>query len=630
MLFCTCLPGLSQQSEEQIDVLENIQQHEVVPAGAELLLEEWQDGLSFSLNLNSSTLWQLESCGLFTPFQARQIFDYREKFGPLLSIYELASLPGFRKAQLEGLALHMTVHAYARQSRVNPARGSLILCTGLSSAFVESRDRYVGTALKTGMRLKLNPGRRLKLGLAYEKDAGEKIFYGNRPEHISGFLEWKGQKIIRQIVLGSFRVHNGSGLVLGSGLMFNLESSHGNPTLLSSIKPYAGLSEMLMHQGGACKIKLGNLKISSWISFQHIDLSLGKQPGKDSAPDWSELIRPGGYHRTATEIAGRDLAYLGSAGIQVQTSLKRLSIGLQYATEFSSLTRKGMDSLQYYNKPSTFHSGSIHWHWGLKKLELYGELAPDSKSSLSFLTGSHFYFNDFLSGSVQVHNYGIQHRETFASAFSSGSRISNEMGLGIYLHAEPLGKIRSDFVVELFKHPGPRFAAQFPSSGFRFRLTLKNGSHEALQWRIRLIAVGKQTSSSRPEQSNRMDGRVIYTPKSWVSWQSRLIISYSPGKFAEKGYAALQQITFRHKKGIRLTAHLVLFHIPSWDRRIYIYEPVLYQQFSFPVYNGSGNKLTLLFSIKTGQRISMEIKGSLLFESELKKWETAMQLRVRL
>lgn len=605
-----------------------------------MLCEEWQDRLSFSIDLNSATLWQLESCGLFTPYQAHLIFDYREKFGELLSIYELAALPGFRRAHMEGLAIHMKVTTSSTQNRPKPGRGTLILYSGINSTYAQSRELYPGSPWKTSLRFKKGLGKSLNMGLAFEKDQGEKMLYQNRPEHFSAFLEWKGPRIVEQLVIGSFRIHNGSGLILGSGLMHTLENTGNRPLLLSRLKPYAGASEALMHQGASCKINLGWLKLSSWLSFQNIDLSLGKFTVADASTDWPDFIRSGGYHRTSNEEAGRNLAYLGNAGLQIMARMGRLNLGFQYNLELNGLTRRGKDSLRYANKPTIFHTGSVHWLWSLKKVGLYGELVPGNRTSISFLIGSRIFFNDFLSGCLQLHSYGVQHRETFASAYSSGSHISNEMGLSLYVFAEPFRKIRSDVMVELFRFPGPLYTVPVPSSGFRARISLQNGSHEVLQWRIRLVSSYRQKTGSSVDQagipilsmqrSNRVDGRLIYTPCPWFSWQSRLVISYSPDKFSERGHIALQQLTLRHKKTLKCTARLVIYHIPSWERRIYLYEPGLYQQFSFPVYNGTGNKFSLLCSLKMGQRTSIELKGSLLNKDDLMGWETAAQLRIRL
>lgn len=246
--------------------------------------------------------------------------------------------------------------------------------------------------------------------------------------------------------------------------------------------------------------------------------------------------------------------------------------------------------------------------------------------------------NDFLSGTLQTHWYGVSHRETFASAYASGGHIKNERGVLFLIHAEPMRAIRCDVALELFAYPRPRPLVKLPSSGFRFSLTLHNGSLEKLQWRLRFLSTRRQetpSSSDSPgiyslsnSQTQRMDGRVVYDPLPWVNWQSRLVISYSTGNLAEGGHAALQQLSLRIRKKLRCTIQYVVYHVPSWTNRIYLYEPGLYQQFRFPVFSGSGNKFTIVSTLKLGRRLTLEAKGSINQKSEMKRWEADMQLRI--
>ena len=637
-LFCLLLPQQAQQNEGWIDVAEENLSREEDPGLTEQHCEEQQELLFYPINLNTATQLQLESCGLFTRYQAHVIIHHREALGELFSVYELASLPGFRKGRLEDQAIYMTVDETGAVTPPEFQRSIALLYAGYTAISSEKQSAYPGSLWKTSLRLKKGLGKKGSMGVAYEKDPGEKYHWGNRPEHLCGYLEWKGNKVLEQIIVGTYRLNNGMGLIQGAGLMHTAMGIHSRPLLLSKLKPYAGAGESLMHQGIAGKLNLGSIKLVLWSSLQAIDLSLAKLSAPLKDTDWPDYIREYGYHRTPNEQAGRNLAYLGSAGIQVLVSLDRLNLGLQYSPEINGLTHKGKDSLQYFEGPGYYHGASIHWQYRLENIELYGEFVPGAKRSNSFLAGSRFFINDFLSGTLQTHWYGASHRETFASAYASGSHIENERGVLFLIHAEPMRAIRCDVALELFAYPAPRTQVKVPSSGYRFSVTLHNGSLEKLQWRLRLLNSSRQKtplSFDHPEinplaniQTQRIDGRVVYAPLPWITWQSRLVISYSPKNLAEGGHAALQQVTLRLRKKLRCTAQFVVYHIPSWTNRIYLYEPGLYQQFRFPVYSGTGNKFSIVFSLKLGRRLTLEARGSKTRESEKKRWEADMQLRL--
>ena len=355
--------------------------------------------------------------------------------------------------------------------------------------------------------------------------------------------------------------------------------------------------------------------------------------------DWAEQIRESGYHRTPTEQSGRKLGYIGSAGIQVLASLGRLNLGIQYSPEINGLNKKGRDSLQYFYEPVLYHASSVQWLWRHNKVELFGEFAPGSKKTSALLAGGRFQINDFLSGLAQIHWYEALRRETFSSAYASGSHVKNERGVLLVIHAEPFRGFRAEAALEFFSYPAPRSLVNVPSSGFRFSLSVQNGSREKLLWRLRMVNTSRQHSKAfdhpgiRPlisMQNLRMDGRIIYMPVPWFTWQSRLDISLTPGKGEAVGHTALQQLTVRIKERLKCTTRLVLYNVPSWDNRIYLHEPGLYQQFKFPVYSGTGNKISILTSLKATKRINLEARFSLDRERERKRWEAEMQLRLKL
>jgi hypothetical protein len=65
----------------------------------ESLTGEYPESLSLTIDLNNASLEELEASGIFTPYQIHTLQTYREKFGPIYSIYELAALPGFHPSR---------------------------------------------------------------------------------------------------------------------------------------------------------------------------------------------------------------------------------------------------------------------------------------------------------------------------------------------------------------------------------------------------------------------------------------------------------------------------------------------------------------------------------------------------
>ena len=53
----------------------------------ESLTGEYPESLSLTIDLNNASSEELEASGIFTPYQIHTLQTYREKFGPIYSIY---------------------------------------------------------------------------------------------------------------------------------------------------------------------------------------------------------------------------------------------------------------------------------------------------------------------------------------------------------------------------------------------------------------------------------------------------------------------------------------------------------------------------------------------------------------
>ena len=593
----------------------------------EEILEEKEELLEIPLNLNTASERELEATGLFTPFQAKVIIDYRRTYGDLLSIYELASLTGFRRLHLKEISRYLTVDLSIPPRIQSGPKSQAILYMGRAfpdaTGYETGTDRplpaYSGSPLKTSLKVKTGAGRKINMGLAFEKDPGEPGLWDHKPQHLTGYLQYTGNRWFEQFIIGNYRLHMAMGLTHGSG-MFQTPGATGSiaPQLL---KPYAGTAESGTHSGMACRLRFNQGKVMAWVSYQSLDLSLSHLETGGDHPDWASLGRWTGLHRTKWEIEGRSLGYLANAGMQALYNKKSLFMGIYFTTERSGLTQKVMDSNLIENKPSTAHTAGIHWRWQRGKALAFGEFAAGIHASCAFLSGLRYDFNGFLSIAAHYHQYGPAHRETFSAAYSSGSHTSNEKGFALAIHAEPYRTLLAELSAECFGYPSPRYQVHVPSGGFRYRFTLQGTARERTNWRIMLIKKEWQQTPSIDQPGirsmlhhnlTRFDIRLAYHINSLLIWQTRLIASFIHDHETGFGYTALQQIKIKPGTRYNCTLQCVVFHVDRWENRIYVYEPGLYHQFNFPVYYGQGQKASLVISIKPFNRFTVEGKGSVI------------------
>lgn len=610
---------------------------------------EYPDSRSTCIDLNHSSLEDLEASEIFTSYQIHILLEYREKYGPIFSIYELAILPGFHPSNVSEIEPYVSIKPTKIPGR--KTRGKSMLMVNLEKSMpvgdayqVDStsggKPMYAGPPLKTAIRIKAHPWEKLSMALSYEKDPGELFLYRNRPQFLSGYLSYVGDRFVKQLVLGNYKLNQGAGLVNGAGFLHRAGDFRINQQSLSRIRPYASLSETMYEQGLACKMGTNKLQVLLWASYHKFSLSSSAFTNDSKAYNWLDYQRSSGLYRSKSELETRELAYRLHSGIQLLYKHQNLTVGLMYGSEWVGPSNKAMAQLKENPDPSQQQKVSMHGNWYRKKLQIFGELSASDFSSQAFLLGTQYHFNDYIRGCLLVHHYGAEYRGSLPSSYGSGSHIRNEQGIAFHLHMETGKYIIAKLTGELFRYPLPRYLCDVPSSGYRLDLSLQNPTNKKLQWRARVVnkfwqkSPADLTSKIRPLQDNRIsrfDARLIYFHHDRFRWQSRLVLSYySQKQKSAPGYAALQQITLSTLKKFKVTAQFVLFQVSNWENRIYLYEPGFYYSFSFPAYYGSGQKTTLLFTLKPLKRFSVSAKVSGLLNHGNKQWETGIQLLLKL
>jgi hypothetical protein len=625
-----------------------------------IIFENQADLLSHPIRLNTATPEQLEESGLFTPYQIHHLIRYRDQYGDLYTIFELTSLPGFRKSRVLKIAPYLSLET-GRSKRVERKKKHMILINlgkvlpeadGYRVSTPDGSDpAYKGNSFKSCLRIKSHLGRNISMGLTYEKDPGEAFLVGTKPEFLSAYVQYNGNRLLRQFVLGNYKLNHGLGLVHGSGFMHSPENISINWQSLSVIRPYSSKSEYGFERGAALRMEKRNTSLLCWFSHRPLDLSTNQLKSGSVPVDWREYIRNTGLHRTTGELKGRDLALRLNGGAQALYKHKQLRIGMAFSMQSTGLSKAGIKTLAMANQAVLSKQVSMHGTWFWEGWQVFGEIALSNWESLALLSGLKWDANDFLKGMVLFHHYGREYGGSLPSAYASGSKIENETGLAVYLHLEPGRLVQVDFTGELFYYPGPRHLTLVPSYGQRYRLRLGNGTLSKFQWKIGVL---RKLWQSTPEHSlpgprplrtsdlTRLDIRVAGFQV--VQWQSRLLLSFlKESQTSYPAYAAAQQFSYQVFKQVNSALQFVVFDVQDWSNRFYLYEPGVYYSFNFPSLYGCGQKTTLVLSLKVLEKLSLASKiaftvyrhkKNLGTANDLipgnKKWSVEMQARLNL
>jgi len=624
------------------------------------LYEQHADLITNPLNLNTATPEQMGESELFTPYQIHNLIKYRKSYGRLYSVFELAALKGFRKDRLREIAPCLTVESGLS---VHPEKKNQHLIMLTAGRILPEADGYKihpneksgptygGSPLRTTLRIKSRVGNNLSMGLTYDKDAGEQFYATNKPEFLSGYLQYSGHRLLKQLVIGNFQLNHGLGLVNGAGFIHSTESFRVNRQSMLRIRPYSSKSETGFERGAGIRMDLRLLELLAWFSHRSLDLSTAHLNEESKQVDLRDHLRYTGLHRTAGEMEGRDLAFRLHGGIQVLVSHRHLHAGMVFSAESTGLSSSGIKTLGIQSNPGQNKHLSLHGSWFREGWQIFGEVALADWKSLAGLAGIRWEANDFLQGLLLIHHYGTGYLGSQASAYASGNKINNEMGMAFHIHLEPGKGIISKFSGELFHYPGPRYLTVVPSYKQRYSVTFQNPGLPNFRWRIRVVhkswqsTPDAQTVGLRPVRNNqvtRFDARIIYNQV--LQWQSRLLLSrLAQSLNPYPAYAIVQQLGIQSFKHLKSTLQFVVFDVRDWANRIYLYEPGLYYSFSFPSLYGSGQKTTLVLTLKPVHMLNIATKISCTVYQHKKnlgagndlipgnkKWLVEMQVRLNL
>ena len=650
----------AQQNTSDPQLIEDLlyrNENSVIP---EELCDRQEEAQGALLLLNSASREEIEASSLFSPFQVHQLIEYRRQFGAIYSIYELAALPGFTAMRLRELEPKLQLSPVPETPATTKSKHMLMLDVDKkhphSMAYQEDPDNpgvkvFAGSPLHSTLRIKSQTAKHLSMALTFEKDPGEELLYKGKPQFLSGYLSYQGERLLKQVVAGTFQLNQGLGLVNGSGFLHHPSSIRVNQQTLARLRPYASKTEQRFERGLASKWEWKSFQLLVWASSTSLDLSPISLRSESEQERWWEHQRTTGLHRTIGENEGRNLASRVSGGFQLLYRHREFALGVMTGTEWMGLSKKGRAFLDKNLDPAIHQIASLHGTWLRGRWQLFGELAVEGSQALAFQLGCMIHFSDYVQGTMLAYHYGMGYRGMLPSAYAISSQTDNEQGIAFHLHIEPGSLLVADFTGELCKYPGPRYNCLVPSSSCRIDLSLRRPGRHPLQWRIRLLhkswqnTPSQESSGVRPlkeSRVSRLDGRLVYQLGPSLTWQSRLIISLlSDRSESDPAYAVLEEASIQATPYLRGTLQFVVFQVQDWENRIYLHEPSFYYSFSYPSYYGSGQKTTLLLSLKAIKGISLSLRisgiryydrkesgsGKDLVEGN-KLWETGVQLRV--
>lgn len=601
------------------------------------------------LNLDLATSEELQALYVLNPAQITSFLNYREKYGPLLTIYELQAIPELDLETIYRLLPFVTVgdgeqksgrsftervltekNAYFmfRQRRVWETRKGFTPPDTLGNGDLTSR--YLGDQNDVYARFRIQHNKDFSLGFTVDKDAGEKFTWDPSTKRYGfNFLSYHftlyGQGRWKTNTLGDYQAQYGQGLVFGSGYSAGKGSETITTVRRSStgFRPYTSVIEAGFFRGAAVTYSLNNFEISALYSNAPRDGKIQEQ--LDTLGNEEEFITSlilSGYHRTPTELANKSKARERNVGGNLSYTSKDGLFQMGANALYTNYGQPFIRADRIYNgfefRGKFNHIHSTYFSYNFQNYFFFGETARSKSGGMGTVIGMMSSLSPHFDLSVLWRNFDRNFHSFYGNAFSEGSRPFNEKGIYLGLQFRPNRKIYWSGYYDRFYFPWLKFRVYAPSDGHEWlnKLTFSPSRNLALFFQVREEVkernIGSQEQSggyhlAAGKRRNYVTSLNLKIDKTW-SIKSRVqFSSYEFNGTRTKGYVIVQDLSGDWEK-FRASGRIVLFDTDDYENRQYVYERNVLWAFSIPNYYGQGMRYYLVGQYDLNKKLTFWVR----------------------
>ncbi len=206
-------------SENIVEIAEELAADESDPEAVSIFIDRLHELSENPVRINKPEQEELSRLFFLSDFQVNAIKEYVDTSGQIVSIYELANIPGFDKETAEMI---MPFIIFENRSFISRSDSARLRHTMISNFSIKPHNRdtsAIGSGWKILSKYKFSAGG-FSGGCTIEKDPGEKFLTGgpSRPDFLSGYLSYKGNGLVRNIIIGDYSASFGQGLNINTGM----------------------------------------------------------------------------------------------------------------------------------------------------------------------------------------------------------------------------------------------------------------------------------------------------------------------------------------------------------------------------------------------------------------------------
>ncbi len=586
--------------------------------------QEIMDDLAYfgqhPLAVNSATKEEFLRLHFLSDIQIEDLIEFRIKTGQIYSLFEMAAIEGFNPELLSKLEPFISFEIQSPEHKSKKSNNDVFLRSTRAFSAVEGgvrNPKYEGSMERYYLRFK-HSSANLEYGIVAEKDPGEAFFAGSNQygfDYSGGYGNFRIGQAGQRVFVGDYHVSFGQGLVAWQG--FSMGKSSETTQIFRSgqgIRSSSSTDENQFFRGIGSLLKFKQFTFMPFISFRSLDANVDTVEGKP----YFGAFQTSGYHRTGSEITGKDALNQMVAGGYTSFSFQRWSIGCTTVlTRFNAeMNRTDEPSNQFLWEGKQNFVAGIDWKGSVRNVFIFGEAAVSANQGKALLTGIMLKPASNAEFTAVYRNINRTYFSFFSNAFTESSRTNDEHALYLGFKFFPAARWTFRSYVDFFEHRWIKYTTAAPSRGSELFTQVTFTPSKKTEIYLRFFQEEKEqkvTSGNfrynQPQRINRLRLNFAREISENFSMKSRIEGSLYSKLTDEKGILVYQDVIYKPVgKRFSMNGRLAYFETDGYNSRLYAYENDLLYAFSIPALYGKGIRTYLNFRQTLSEKWTIWIK----------------------
>jgi len=623
---CFVLGQEAKLSEEIVSIAEELAADDSDPQAAESYIDRFYELAENPVNINSSDEKEISRLFFLSDFQIKAIADYIKSTGRIISVYELANIPGFDKETTELIIPFISITGTVKRDP-DPVRMRNTLLTNFSIRPGNTDSISLGSQWKILTKYKFIAGS-FSGGFTSEKDPGEKFFSGNTsvPDFLSAYFTYKGNGFVRKLIIGDYSARFGQGTAINTGFRTALSpTAQGYMSARDEIRSYTSTDENNFLRGVAAELNLENMGLTLFYSKNYPDANLGSLSG--SSEDYIENFYKAGIHNTNSLLRKKDAVSETVSGINLSYHLSNLKLGMVWLNNGFSLPL-----ITEENKPEKIFNFSgkrnniytLYYNSLIKRILIFGEFSINETNAHAFVQGLSFRPSDRLAFNWLYRNYNSGFFSFHGNGPGHNSVTGNEQGILANFTFEAAKHLFISGGCDSYYFPWLKYRCSSPSMGKRQEIRVKYLPTEKIiieaSYNHRVSMTDGSDNTGIPQlvrvTGNSIKGTFRYSVTENFKITSRVDYKITDPS-GSRGMLLLQDLNYMFRSvPVTIWARYCIFNTDNWESRLYTYENDLLYCFSIPALSGSGSRSYIMAKWEIGDFAELRVKYGLTSQVE--------------